>query len=228
LVIYSYDAGILFVINEYKKIDVTFPDQLIFVGKIDAIAQESSGMSYLVEHKTVKTIPEDGSQMGDFQTASYLKAIEHMDIEKPKGILWDYLRSKAPVIPELLQSGKLTEARNKCDTDVATYFAAIKKHNLDPEKYVDMLSYLEKTKVNAFYRRCLLPSPSQSMIDQVWTDFQNTAIHIAAYGEKCRVKNLDNKDCKFCTYQPLCHAEMHGNDIDTIIKSQYKKKEKKE
>jgi hypothetical protein len=200
------------------------PD-LMFTGKIDGTAHDTNGLTYVIEHKCKSTLPEAGSEVTDLQTVLYVKALEIMGREKPKAILWDYIRTKAPVIPQPLKSGGLSKAKAQ-DTDFDTYLTAIKANNLNVEEYAEMLDHLGKVKANAFYKRNVMPNPAESLVKSMWEDLEESALQIALHGKDGKVKNI-TRICKFCSYFNLCNAELFNNNYDYVLKSQYKKKEKK-
>jgi ATP-dependent helicase/DNAse subunit B len=218
--------------EKYRALGIDFPSEIIFTGKIDAIAMDSQGQIMVVEHKTHQKLPDAGSEMMDMQTALYLKAIQLMFPKEKEywadGILWDYIRTKAPCIPEVLKSGKLTTRAN-IDTDFTTYYMAILNtpgQSPDDVYYRDILARLQE-KPNQFFKRVFLPRPNQDMVEEIWEDLQNTAIAIAVDGARARVKNLGSS-CTFCEYQPLCHARMFftQDDVDFLIKAQYQERKK--
>jgi hypothetical protein len=208
--------------SEYARMGREFPSDVLFVGKIDAIAHEENGMDYIVEHKTVQTIPEAGSEFTDLQTTLYMKALDSMGECVPKGILWDYIRTKSPTVPEPLKKGGLSVAKNM-DTDVDTYMEAIVRHHLNPLDYTEYLNHLSETKANAFYKRTYMPNPKPSLIQIMWNDFQSDTIDIVMEGPRCRTKSI-TRDCKFCDYQPLCHAELFDNNLQFVLDANYQKR----
>lgn len=212
--------------THYATQNKEFPSEIEFVGKIDGVAHEESGMSYIVEHKVKQVLPEAGSELTDLQTVLYMKALEIMGKPTPKGIMWDYIRSKAPVQPTLLKTGGLSKAKAQ-DTDYATYMAAITKYDLQINDYVEMLDYLTKAKAGAFYKRTVMPNPTPLLIRNLWEDVQDSTIQIVMDGPKCRLKNI-TRDCKFCSFKLLCDAELFNGQeaVEVVLKLNYRKRTK--
>lgn len=197
-----------------------------FVGKIDAIAQNDK--TWIVEHKTVSKIPDESMRLYDFQTVLYTYAIEtdsKFENFKPDGILWDYIRTKIPTVPEVLKKGGLSKAKN-IDTDYDTYYEAIISHDENPVDYADILNKL-KEKGNTFYRRNYVLLASANMRRVLLDDFRRTILEIIINGDTDKIKNLD-RFCNTCPYEEICQAELSGLDVDFIKSKNYKKVEKEE
>lgn len=75
-----------------------------------------------------------------------------------------------------------------------------------------------------FFRREVDVLPQ--MTESVWSDFLDVCEDIARRGEKNKVKNI-TKDCSFCGYRDICHAELTGGNRQDIIDLAYKEKERR-
>jgi len=96
----------------YPAVELEFSVPLIegvdFHGRIDAIAQDVDGGLWVMETKTHKKLPEDDVRLLNLQTVLYtwvVPQLEEFKDAKVKGVLWNYVRTKAPAIPELLKMG---------------------------------------------------------------------------------------------------------------------------
>lgn len=190
-------------------------DGIGFKGIIDALPDDSEGRRWLSDHKTHKVLPDEHTRFSDIQTVLYYWACRESGM-KVDGILWDYLRTKPPSVPEVLKSGGLSKRAN-IDTDYETYLKAINDNGLNPDDYRDIL---EKVKGNTFFKRIKLPNPPNDLINSVVDDFFATAREIEEHGDKPRVRNL-TRDCKSCSYYQLCSAEVRGLDSSFIKKQMY-------
>jgi len=195
----------------------------------------------VMETKTHKRLPDDDVRLMNLQTVLYtwvVPQLEEFEGQETKGVLWNYIRTKPPAIPELLKSGSLSQRRN-IDSDYDTYLAEIRKHGLNPDDYVSVLSVLEG-KQDQFFRRIHFPRPPQDLTRAVLRDLIITAEEIVDYlgigwseydlDTRLRprlYRNLSSFQCKGCAYRPLCEAELFDMDIDFVKKSlfQLRKKE---
>jgi hypothetical protein len=193
---------------------------------IDKIAVDAKGRRWLMDHKSHKNFPGEGQRMSDIQLVLYVWAWNRWQpSHQVSGIIWDYIRTKRPTVPELLKDGtRLSKA--KIDTDYPTYMRAIKEAKLDPKDYADILNKL-KTQPSPFFERVRLPNPSAKLIESIVQDAHDDATMIAALGKVLKTRNL-SRDCDWCEFQPLCMAEIRDLDVSFIRKTQYETKEPRE
>lgn len=198
---------------------VTTHRGLKFKGIIDALPDDRQDRRWLCDHKTHKILPDENARFSDIQTVLYYWAGRKEGL-KVDGILWDYLRTKPPTIPEQLKSGGLSKRAN-IDSDYETYMGRILELNLDPRDYSDIL---EKVKKNVFFQRVYLPKPSEDLITNVVEEFFDTAHEIENSTSKAR--NI-TRDCKSCTFFPVCSEEVRGLDSSYTRKQLYTLREPK-
>lgn len=217
---YAEDAKRYEVLESEHLVEVDLASELKFVGYIDKVWLDREGRRWIVDHKTHKNIPNEEARFSDLQLAFYVWAYNQnaKPSERVSGIIWDYLRTKLPTMPEVLKSGQLSK-RDNIDTDAYTYLKAIKINNLDPADYADILERLEN-KTSTFFLRVSLPSPPATMVESVVEDMRNTALEIKHLGDADHIRNL-TRDCSFCQFYDLCHSELRGLDADFIRKSKY-------
>lgn len=203
-------------VEEFVATDLA--DNLRFVGHID-LRMRSKGRRWLVDRKSHKEIPTEEMRFNNYQLLLYVWAWnrEHKH-DQVEGIIWDYLRTKPPTIPELLKKGGLTQRAN-LDTDIYTYKRALKKHGLDPKPYAEYLRQLEKRSVDKFYVRVSLPNPSKEMTEKVVEEFRQTSIIM--HGLKVYPRTMTPWCSKNCEFFRLCSAELRGLDDKFIEKSEY-------
>lgn len=213
----------------YLNIEVPVEFELIpgeakFKGVIDGIIKDARGNIWLCEHKSHKKLPDDMVRLSNLQSALYLWAAPKAGLPAPVGILWDYTRTKSPVEPEMLKSGRLSKRKN-IDTDYFTYLEAIRTHGLKEADYNDILNEL-RLKQDTFYRRNYFPRPTQAVIDLLIVDLMDTAREILANPES-KTRNLATFTCNSCQYANLCRAELFDLDPEFVIKREYVSKDKK-
>lgn len=205
----------------------------VLVGIIDLILRhKATGQIWCMEHKTMKnTIPTEQFRITDVQTAMYEKVMEYLAPYlgyKPSdvgGIIFDYIKTKPPTIPEVLKNGGLSRRAN-IDCDRYTYEACIKRAGLNVADYEDfMAANLDN---NKFFARIPM-AKSGKMINQLFKEVLDTAIQIENISGVCPVRNLNfTCDRPKCEFRDLCLAELQGLDIDTLINMMYTKEEEKD
>lgn len=183
-----------------------------FKGIIDKLPEDQMGRVWLMDHKTHKILPDEDARFSDIQTVLYYWALRE-EGEKVDGVLWDYIRTKPPAIPETLKSGGLSKRAN-IDTDYDTYLAEIQRNGLNPADYQDILTKLKQGK-KAFFLRVKLPTPNEALVSSVVNDFFDTAEQILE--AKSFERNM-TRDCKSCSYYQLCSAEVRGLDSEFVKK----------
>lgn len=195
---------------------------LRFVGYIDNRVRDRNNLRFIMDHKTHKVLPNEEKRFSDIQLVFYVWAFnrEH-STSRVDGVLWDYIRTKPPAIPEQLKNGELSQRKN-IDTDYHTYMSEIKRLKLDPEPYSEILNQL-KNRESSFFRRVFLPSPPKAMIETVVEDMRTTAKMALKLGSYA-TRNLTH-DCPTCEFYELCHAELRGLDHKFIQKARYEVKE---
>lgn len=200
-------------------VTVDLSPDIRFIGYIDKIARDKRDMRWVLDHKSHRSLPNEEVRFSDLQTVFYVWAWNtQYPRESVSGIVWDYLRTKPPTIPEVLKDGSLSQRKNM-DTDYDTYMRAIRENNLDPKDYRETLKRLEGSESH-FYRRVPLPHPPQSMIDQIVKEARDTATEIMELGEVLHDRNM-GKDCAWCDFRDICQAELRGLDADFIRKAHY-------
>jgi len=232
--------------SEYPAVELPFSVELMpgvnFNGRIDAIMRDPSKGLWVMETKTHKRLPDDDVRLMNLQTVLYtwvVPQLEQFEGQETKGVLWNYIRTKPPMLPELLKSGALSQRRN-IDSDYDTYLGEIRKHGLNPDDYVSVLSVLEG-KQDQFFRRIPFPRPPQDLTRSVLRDLIITAEEIRDYlgigwdeynnETEARPKlyrNLSSFQCKNCAYRPLCEAELFDMDVEFVKKSRFQLRTKEE
>lgn len=225
---------------EYLAIELPFSVELIpgvnFNGRIDSLVRDADKGLWVMETKTHKRLPDDDVRLFNLQTVLYtwvVPQLEQFKGQKTKGVLWNYIRTKPPVIPERLRSGGLSQRKN-IDTDYDTYLTEIRKYGLHPDDYAPVLSALENRQ-DQFFRRIYFPRPSPKLIQSVLRDMIITAGEIQAYmseddteNKPQLYRNLNSFQCKNCAYRALCEAELFDLDLSFVKKSMFQVRTREE
>lgn len=215
---YGSDDNVKYESSE-EKVEIDIGKGLIYQGHLDKrIITLDDERRWLMDHKTHKNIPTEEQRLNDYQILMYLWA---WNLGNPKqkadGIIWDYIRTKPPAIPEQLKNGQLTMRAN-IDTDVSTYLRELTRLKLDPKPYKQHLAEIEKRQKGRFYQRIRLPAPSKAMTENIVEDFIDTSLQISKTKRFCR--NL-TRDCSWCEFYRFCNAEIRGLDAKFIMKSEF-------
>jgi len=207
----KYVSSELFIATQLTK-------RIRFLGYIDKVV-EADARLWNIDHKTGRTLPDEDTRFSDLQIVFYNWAHNR---ERPStklgGVIWDYLKTKPPAIPEVLKNGQLSQRAN-IDTDHWTYLNAIKQNKLDPNDYAEILSDL-KGRSSTFFKRVRLPNPPSVMVEQVVEDLKATATQIMHLGGISKVRTMQ-RDCKSCEFFSICHAELRGQDAEFVRKAEY-------
>lgn len=215
-----------------KEFKVEVAPGILFNGKIDGKAREIGRpkSTWLVEHKTCKRMPGEEVRIFDTQVLLYQAALALIGEEPVTGVIWDYLRTKLPTRPELLKSGALSVAKS-IDTTREVYEREIKRHGLDMRGYTDILETLD-SKRDQFYRQVRLPIRAD-MGQVLLQELIMTAYSMRSLEKEYRFDELVSpsdvslctrnltRDCSWCDYAPLCHAELRGEDTSYLLKHDY-------
>jgi RecB family exonuclease len=202
-----------------EEIETQLTPTIKYHGTLDKrVVTQKDGRRWICDHKTHKTIPDEEQRFSNFQILFYLWAWNREHPQEPAdGIIWDYLRTKPPTIPEQLKNGQLTQRAN-LDTDYETYAKELRRLRLDPKPYEIYLQELKKRSVGKFYQRIFLPAPSKELTENVVRDFTQTSQIM--HGLKVYPRNT-TRDCSWCEFYRLCGAELRGLDYKFIEKTEF-------
>lgn len=193
---------------------------IVVEGKIDACATDRREQNWLVDHKTHKQIPQGEIKYGDLQSVIYTEAMPALGFPRPDGVLWNYIRWKAPTRPNLLKNGTLS--RGNIDTTWTVYKAEILAHGLKPADYQDMKEKLEG-KEDDFYVRHHLPI-NRHMVDRLLEEARWTAREMKRKAGREQSRTID-RHCSWCEYGNLCRAELMGLDSTWIKEHDFETQE---
>ena len=198
-----------------------------FKGRVDLLVQDNEyGGLWIWDAKWVKRIPDIDDRMMSPQALMYAWAMRQLDYDI-RGFVYNYGRTKAPVIPRVLQrpAGQLSMRRNM-DSDFYTYAMAIKRQHGERWKwyakhvYRDMLVQL-KARDKLWFRRERIPVEDKR-VQQALREFIISARQIERRASPKQAPRSYYYTCPMhCDYHDLCVAEFQGLDITPLIKSRY-------
>lgn len=213
------------------ELKVTYPltDTISTPAVIDLVTQDDNGI-WLWEHKTGKEIPDSERRLKDLQTMVYVAILEeHLGYEIV-GIVWNYLRTKEPVLPNVLKggagAGRVT-IRKDIDTTWEVYRAAIVENGEDPddEYYAEVRDRLQDREERVFFPRHRLPVLQSEEV--LLRDFVVSAEEIetarALKEGYIPIRNV-GYGCTWCPFEKVCRAAILGGDQDDVIARLFKRK----
>lgn len=198
------------------EIDVMVAPGVVFNGKVDRLVKHK-GKTYILEQKTFKRMPDESHRWRDMQTALYAKALRLMGHEID-GVIWDYICSKPPTVPQVLKNGELsTRPINTLPTTLRRF----SKHTgiAIPEAMMDAA----KANRSSYFFRFTYPV-KKSIADLLMKEFIESAQQIKDIGSDSRIMNI-SRECTFCEYEPICRAVLGGLDVDFIKEKQFQRRE---
>lgn len=219
--------------ERYRVVDseldeiITLPNGLELNIIIDLIVEDIvDGGLWIWDHKTRKSFGDSDSMDLDPQLTLYHWGVEYMGYTPLRGAVYNELRTKAPTIPQMTQKGHLSR-RMDVDTTPEVYMAAIRKHGLNAADYSAILLHLAKQK-DKFFRRTKIPK-DPPMVKTMMKELVQSAQQIQADEAKSRFPRTFDQSCRWqCEYKDLCLTQLHGADIDSLIKVNFQRRKREE
>lgn len=212
-------------------LEAEFPDGTLYRGKVDAIIENQFGL-WIVDHKTHASLPDHTFRLLDAQSGLYLWAAKKMGIPV-QGFIWNYLRTKAPSLPTMLQNGSRL-SKKLGDTDYLTFTREVKRlraeegyriraEDVEMQRRLKAHRYVPgEPQLSPFFRRDVLEK-DDAMIKRVASEAYLTAKRMAKYPFTLRdavERNVDQFKCsRFCSYRDLCTIELIGGNTRPLMKN---------
>lgn len=191
-------------------------------GIIDLIVEDEEGRLWVIDHKTAGTIPDASSfHAMDPQLMLYPWAARiawGMDVA---GVIYNYVKSKPPTIPQLTAKTQQI-SRRKIVSDYPTIRRFLLENGFDPADFQDVLKPLKKK--SPFLRRYRQPR-EKHVTREVLLDSLTTAKHIRL--DKRRVRVITRDCARMCPYHDICRAELNGFDTTLMKKQNFTLKEER-
>lgn len=188
---------------------------IVWNGKIDAIGPHK-GLRFMIEHKSFSRKPSDDDRWRNLQSVTYFRAIDMLGWKPVDGTCWDYVWSKAPAKPGLLQDG--TMSRKSVDTLPIAVTEAIESYGLDREPYEGFIEATKSNRSKWFSR--VYTTVDREVRDYVFNEFVDTAVEIAESHGKKSDMNIE-RHCSWCEFEPLCRAKLQGLDYEYTKERQF-------
>lgn len=193
-------------------------------GIVDLVTRDrQTGRVHLWEHKSSKTIPDQSVRLQNLQVMLYAALLRHEGIEIDS-VMWNYLRTKEPTIPDRLANGGLTK-RSNIDTTWQTYLTAIVENDLNPKDYEEVRARLEGREQTSYFPRVdqVIVAREDILLGDFLQDINTILETRQRWTENiCRpVRNL-SKACTWCDYAQLCETVLMGGDEEDVLALRYK------
>lgn len=199
-------------------------EPIVFVGKIDELyllKRKGTKMIKIGEHKTFTNKPGMDILVMNPQKCLYAKAVEFLRGILPDKVIWDYIKSTPASEPIWLEkSGRFSEASSTKITPMSWERACRSRGIKDAEVIAKGERYAPNI-AEFFFRAELDIDPR--MVEKVWEGYMFTAKQIIRFGAKNTTQNI-TKNCSWCSYRDICHAELTGGDPEYVIKRDYEER----
>jgi hypothetical protein len=198
--------------------------------RLDAIARDTTGALWVMEHKTASPFTFSRNQLynmerrleNDEQATAYIYALGRMyPEERIAGALFTYLKKAVPEPPRLVHGGTALSKNKQQDTTLELYVSAIKEHGFDPVPYYTFLQHL-RSEGNTFFKRFEVKRHPKQLV-QFEKDLYRTVKDFSG------VRTLNDAypnppwyGCQKCTVRALCEIVSLGMDPTFLINTDYR------
>jgi len=209
----------VFNIEIVKDINVT--------GKIDfkgITKDRGKRYRWIGEHKTFNRKPSDDERWRNLQSVIYIRVNDILDWSPVDGMCWDYIWSKPPQVPGVLQDGSMSQ--KMIDTLPGRIIELLRGEKINPKKYQAFIDRVAETNYPKYFDRVYTPV-NDDVVENVMSDFITTAREMMDKHGKVKDKNIE-RHCSWCDFQDLCRAELQGLDVDYVRQRFYTKEKSHE
>lgn len=204
-------------------------NRVFFAGRFDGVVMtKDDGQFWLWETKTARSIKSLVDTLTlDEQCGAYIFAAEQILDVKITGVLYNIMRKKTPVDPDVLQSGFLSK-RSNMDTTADAYLDAVRRNHPDftkediLEHYGEFLQML-LSKGNTFFARIPIYRTPQE-VDNLAINLWHTALEMVRPSTPVYPAPSWSA-CNFCRFRAPCVVMNAGGDVESILESEYRQRE---
>lgn len=189
---------------------------------IDLLAKDRNGLYFLMEHKTGKEFPYNHDMMMlEPQISLQIEAVRAHGYDVRYAI-YNYLRSQEPSIPVFNKDGSIRKSFGKMpSTDYLTLYNTIREQERDPADYQEALDELAKPSQNKYFKRVQV-GRNIALARQAASWLVNSVPRAMELSTGAREPiRMVSFRCNMCVYQPLCAAEILGQNADYVRQTQY-------
>lgn len=196
-------------------------NSMIFVGVIDGLYKHEDDIT-IEEHKTFTRKPDMSTLVMNKQVCLYAKAAHFLWGVFPSKVMWDYIKSTPANEPVWLEKSQRFSAAKSDYITPYSFMRAAKARGMDKQEALAQAKLYKGNILNYYFRITLDLIPT--MVEKSWEDFVYVAEEICRNGENNKVMNM-TKDCSWCSFYPICYAEMTGGDVKYTIEQDFVEKE---
>ena len=196
------------------EFEVDLEDGLRITGKIDAYARTPNKLKWLVEHKTFAHMPNEDQFWRNTQSIIYTRITDMLGWPSIEGTLWDYIRSRPPAFPQILKNGTVSKR------GIDTLPTRLREFEEREKLKVDGETMASATKNRSRYFQRVFTPTKPDLVDKVFSDFTETLREMRDMHGRSKAKNID-RHCDWCEFEPICRAELRGDDADYIKEKQF-------
>ncbi len=191
----------------------------IYSFKCDGLVKDRHGRYWILEHKTTGTIPDNTDYLLlDDQVGSYIWALQEAEGIEIEGVIYNWLRKKAPQPLRELKNGAYSIALNQ-DTTYAIALETLTKADLeDDDRYTDFLEAL-KNKPNGFVKRERVRRNKQE-IERVGQSITMEGREML--NDPAIYRTPSRYNCNYCPFKVPCLLKWGGDDYKTVLDSEFK------
>lgn len=197
------------------------PGTPMLTGRFDLVVEWDDGSIWVVDHKALSSKHSSSYLDIDDQLTGYAYVYYRATGTFPRGQVYNVLLKKAPHPPKLLQSGKLSMARDQATT-YSLYLGEIKRLGLNRADYAEHLQWLKGKGWGDFYvqegvfRNMAQLRRFEHDLYYEWMDMRDVAAHPdKAYPSPSSI------NCPGCPVRLICAAMQDEGDVDAIIGQQF-------
>ena len=191
-------------------------------GYIDAILRDKeTGFVWCTDYKFRKSLAPDEDEAFNIQNAVYSYACQRMGIEITGTMTWQHLNTPA-ADPQILKTGAISRAKIKTTWEHYAEFCEANGENPSfyEEEMKEKLADIEWCRPTLEYR-------NEETVKRIWDECVKPAARgiKSAHGKKAvNFRSLYPWNCKMCSYQSLCQAELRDYDADGVRNLEYIKR----
>lgn len=197
-----------------------------FIDELYLYKSKSTGKKTIKigEHKTFTRKPDQSLLVMNTQKCLYAKACEQIYGVMPESVIWDYIKSSQAEEPIWLEKSQRFSSSKSNKITPYSWRRACASRGITDE---NMINEGDKYACNIpeYFFKCEIDF-IPSMVENIWDGFKFTAKQIAKYGCKNKTKHV-SPSCSWCTFHPICYAELTGGDREYTISKEFEHYERK-
>ena len=217
--------------NWQRTAELDDPAPVDFQGYVDWLAVDNeTGQTWLIDFKVRKQLQDETGVEYDYQLPAYQACIKQMGGPMIHGTAHLQIRAAVPKEPAMLKPRKKGGvspglSRAQIATDWSTYKEVVYRQGLDPVDYLDVKAKLKPFDVMTTHYR------SNNELSAIWDELRTTErlIHHANLADDIDTmvapRRMHVMQCRTCSHQELCMAELRGHDSEHVKQTHFKKLE---